>query len=277
MTEPVTTPQSTVYDAAAATRSRFVWHDLMTTDLPKSLAFYTGLFGWEHRPWDMGGNTYDMVYAGEIGIGGIVPLAPGDGVPPHWIGYISVESVDAACAAADAAGGKTCVPPMDIPTVGRFAVVEDPTGAIFSPFSSTSPEQPEPVNAPLGTIAWNELMTTDPERAAAFYAGLTGWSVVKVDMGGTGFYYLFKRGERNAAGMMQRPADAPGRPAWTPYIAVASADESAAKAAELGATVIVPPTDIEDWGRFYMALDPLGATFAALENKKPMDAAQPAA
>ena len=128
---------------------------------------------------------------------------------------------------------------------------------------------PDPVNPPLGTVAWNELMTTDPEKGAEFYTGLTGWTVSKVDMGAMGFYYLFKRGERNAAGMMKHP-DPSQRPGWTPYVAVASADASAARAAELGATVIVPPTDIEDWGRFYMALDPTGAVFAALENKKPM-------
>jgi uncharacterized protein len=273
MTEPVTSQPSTVYDAATpATASRFVWHDLMTTDLQKSLAFYTTLFGWERKPWDMGpAGTYDMVYAGEIGIGGMVPLDASHGVPSHWIGYVSVQDVDAACAKADATGGKTCVPPTDIPTVGRFAVVEDPSGAVFSPFRGQGPEMPDPVNAPLGTIAWNELMTSDPEKAVEFYTGLTGWTVSKVDMGAMGFYYLFKRGERNAAGMMLRPADAPGRPSWTPYVAVASADASAARAAELGATLIVPPTDIEDWGRFAMAVDPTGAVFAVLENKKPME------
>lgn len=274
MTEPTATQQPTTYDAPdAAAGSRFVWHDLMTTDLTKSLAFYTALFGWTRRPFDMGpGGTYDMLFAGETGLGGMVPLGAGDDVPAHWIGYISVEDVDAACRQVEAAGGKTCVPPTDIPTVGRFAVVEDPQGAVFSPFRSSTPAAaPPPVNPPLGTVAWNELMTSDPEQAAEFYTALTGWTVQKVDMGGMGFYYLFKQGERNVAGMMKHPA-ADQRPSWTPYFAVASADESAAKATELGATVIVPPADIEDWGRFYMALDTTGAAFATLENKKPMDA-----
>jgi uncharacterized protein len=271
MTEPAAAQQPAAYDpAAAATGSRFVWHDLMTTDLEKSLAFYTALFGWERKPWDMGGSTYDMLYAGEIGIGGAVPLPKDFPAPSHWVGYLSVPDVDAACAKADALGGKTCVPPTDIPTVGRFAVVEDPQGAIFSPFRSLNAEMPSPEPAPLGTVAWNELMTSDDESAAAFYSGLTGWGIQKVDMGAMGFYYLFKRGERNAAGMMKHPSPDQGRPGWTPYVAVASADESAARAAELGATIIVPPADIEDWGRFYMALDPTGAVFATLETKKPM-------
>ena len=272
MSEPAAAAeQSATYDAATSTGSRFVWHDLMTTDLQKSLAFYTTLFGWERKPWDMGpAGTYDMLYAGAIGIGGMVPLPPDFPAPSHWVGYVSVADVDAACAKADAMGGKTCVPPTDIPSVGRFAVVEDPAGAIFSPFKGSGPDMPEPAAPPIGTVAWNELMTPDPEKAVEFYGGLTAWTVDKMDMGPAGFYYVFKRGDRSTAGMMQRPAGTPGRPAWTPYVAVASADESAARAAELGATLIVPPTDIADWGRFALAIDPTGAVFGVLETKKPM-------
>lgn len=269
MSEPTTTTEPTAY-APAAAGSRFVWHDLMTTDAPRALAFYQALFGWERKPFDMGeAGTYDMLYAGEIGIGGITPLDAGEGVPSHWIGYVSVPDVDAACATAEAAGGKTHVPPTDIPTVGRFAVVEDPTGAVFSPFRGEGEAMPEPANPPAGTFAWDEIMTSDPETAGAFYAGLTGWTRAQMEMP-TGVYHLFKRGDAFAAGMMQLPPDTPARPHWLPYVAVASADASAAKAAELGATVLVEPTDIEAWGRFAVAMDPTGAVFGMLENKQPM-------
>ncbi len=274
MTEPATNASSVAtpaYDAAGSVAGRFVWHDLMTTDPAKARAFYTALFGWEQRPWDMGGGeTYDMIYAGEHGLGGVMPLDASAGIPSHWIGYISVADVDAACATTARAGGKTCVPPTDIPTVGRFAVVEDPAGAVFSPFKSSSPPMPQPASPPLGTIAWNELLTTDPERAGEFYSGIAGWRVEKMDMGPMGFYWLWKRGDANAGGMMRMPANAPGRPHWLPYVAIASCDASAARAAELGATVLVKPTDIEQWGRFAVALDPTGAVFGMLEDKQPM-------
>src|SRR5688572_7611016 len=176
MSETAANAQPTAeFSADAPAGSRFVSHDLMTTDLAKSLEFYTALFGWERKPFDLGpAGTYDMLYAGEIGIGGMVPLSgeEAQGVPSHWIGYISVGDVDAAAAKADASGGKTRVPPTDIPTVGRFAVVEDPTGAVFSPFRGQGPEQPQPANAPLGTFAWDELMTSDTEKAGEFYTGL---------------------------------------------------------------------------------------------------------
>jgi uncharacterized protein len=274
MSEPAVTTQSTAEYTPATAGSRFVWHDMMTTDLPRSLEFYTTLFGWERKPFDMGpAGTYDMLYAGEIGIGGMVPLAgeEAQGVPPHWIGYISVPDVDAACAKADAMGGKTRVPPTDIPNVGRFAVVEDSTGAVFSPFHSTTPEQPWPANAPVGTFGWDELMTTDAEKAAEFYVGLTGWTIAKMDMGEMGVYHMFKRGEENAGGMMQMGEDHPAPGSyWMPYVVVESVDASAARATELGATLVVPPTDIQDWGRFTIAIDPVGAAFGLYENKRPM-------
>ena len=269
MTQPTSNAQPSAPLSPAASGSRFVWHDLMTTDLEGSLEFYTRLFGWERRPWDMGGgNSYDMLFAGEIGIGGAVRLSEGDGVPAHWIGYLAVDSVDRACEHASALGGTTCVPPTDIPTVGRFAVVEDPTGAVFSPFTPLpGSAQPEPAIPPVGTVAWNELMSSDPAKAGEFYTALTGWTRTAMDMGEMGMYHLFRRGETNTAGMMQLPHDAPMRSHWLPYIAVASCDAAAARAAELGGTVLVTPTDIQDWGRFAIVMDPASAAFGVLEDR----------
>jgi predicted enzyme related to lactoylglutathione lyase len=276
MSQPATNaqqPSSSLDATSAAGASRFVWHDIMTTDLPAAMAFYTELFDWQVRAWDMGeGGSYDMLYAGEQGIGGMMPLDAGDGMPSHWIGYVSVRDVDAACATADATGGRTRVPPTDIPTVGRFAVVEDPAGAVFSPFRGDGPDMAAPANAPLGTMAWNELMTTDAERAAEFYGRLTGWTVERMDMGAMGSYWLFRSGGMNVCGMsrMMPPDVGEPRAQWMPYVAVADADASAGRAAELGATVLVPPTDIEHWGRFAVLRDPTGAAVGILQNKQPM-------
>jgi predicted enzyme related to lactoylglutathione lyase len=214
----------------------------------------------------MGPMTYEMLRAGEQDIGGMVPLDAAHGIPSHWIGYLGVADVDAACAKADAIGGKTCVPPTDIPGVGRFAVVEDSTGAVFSPFRGTGEAPPEPRNPPAGTFAWNELMTTDPAKAAEFYGALTGWTHERMEMP-TGTYWLFKRGDAFAAGMMQMPPDAPSRPNWLPYVAVADCDASAATVPELGGQLFVQPTDIRDWGRFAVAQDPTGAVFAMLQSR----------
>jgi predicted enzyme related to lactoylglutathione lyase len=68
-------------------------------------------------------------------IGGMLPLQQPN-VPPHWLAYIGVADVDAATRTAEAHGGKICMAPMDIPKVGKFAVLADPTGAMFSLFRS---------------------------------------------------------------------------------------------------------------------------------------------
>src|SRR5205085_4200555 len=122
------------YDAAptAAVSGPFVWHDLMSTQPARSAAFYAALFGWRMEGRDMGpAGTYTYIHAGPVPFGGIVPLDPRFGIPAHWVSYVYVDDVDATCARAVAGGGKTCIPPTDIPTVGRFAMIEDRSRAVI--------------------------------------------------------------------------------------------------------------------------------------------------
>jgi predicted enzyme related to lactoylglutathione lyase len=60
-------------------------------------------------------------------------------MPPHWMPYFQVEDCDAAAANAAKLGGTVCVPPTDIPSIGRFAVLQDPTGATFSVIKMEQP------------------------------------------------------------------------------------------------------------------------------------------
>jgi predicted enzyme related to lactoylglutathione lyase len=247
---------------------RFVWHDLMTTDPARAVPFYEGLFGWrmETRPME-GVGDYTMFHVADEALGGIVPLDPAHGVPSHWISYVSVASVDAACERATALGGTVGVPPTDIPEVGRFAVVGDPGGAHVSPFAGpgAAPERTAPV--PDGTMIWHELMTPEPAREREFHAAVFGWSWSRVDMGELGDYWLAERAGAPVAGLMRLPdeAVAAGSGAhWLSYVQVADVDASTARAAELGGTVLVQPHDIPDVGRFAVLRDPAGAPIALM-------------
>ena len=270
MTQPQHAQPSPAYAAPTATPGvgRFVWHDLMSTDPAAAIAFYGALFGWTTRAMPMGdGWDYVVLRAGEEELGGIVPLDARHGIPSHWIGYATVPSVDAACEAAARLGGKACVPATDIPNIGRFAVIEDPTGAIISPFWGPGAlEAPEREGAPpLGVFVWDELMSSDPEASAAFHSGIFGWRYEPMDMGPMGTYWLAQRGEIQAAGMMKLPVEAQAdgaRPHWLSYVHVADVDASAARAVELGATQLVAPADIPGIGRFAVLMDPTGAVFA---------------
>jgi predicted enzyme related to lactoylglutathione lyase len=109
-----------------------------------------------------------------------------------------------------------------------------------------------------GSFVWYELLTSDPDAAAAFYGKVVGWTAR--DSGQEGMSYrLFDAGDGDVAGLMTIPPDAAEagmRPGWLGYIGVADVDASVARAQAAGATVHVPPTDIPNVGRFSLLADP---------------------
>lgn len=111
------------------------WFELATKGVEKAEAFYKAVFGWSVKV----GNDAGMVYREFLAPGashrqgGMMELTPEHGpTPPHWMIYFTVEDCDGDAARAKTLGGKVIVPPMDIPKVGRFAVLADPAGAAFS-------------------------------------------------------------------------------------------------------------------------------------------------
>jgi uncharacterized protein len=244
---------------------RPVWHDLMTTDVDKAIAFYKDLFGWTIKEVDMGGGPYRMIHAAGADHGGISPLQEGDGPVSHWLAHVTVDDADAAAARSTAHGGTTIVPPSDIPNVGRFTVIADPTGGVISAFKPNpgqGGEEPTERPAP-GTFCWDELLALDPEAAGQFYSAVFGWQVAPQDMGAM-TYYLWKRTNgKDAGGMLKKPDGAPPS-AWIPYVAVENANERTERVRQLGGQVYVPPTDIPNVGRFSVFADPTGATIALL-------------
>jgi predicted enzyme related to lactoylglutathione lyase len=111
----------------------FSWSELQTSDVEGAKKFYGGLLGWATEDFPSGDMPYTIVKAGEDMVGGIMSLpAQCAGVPPHWGVYITVEDVDASAQKATELGGTIVVPPMDIQDVGRFSVIRDPQGAVFS-------------------------------------------------------------------------------------------------------------------------------------------------
>lgn len=245
-----------------------VWYDLMSPDPKRSAQFYRDLLGWEIKDVDMGvGRPYTMIHNQGESIGGIESTDPSQQVPAHWIAYVSVSDLEGAVKKAESMGGKIPVRPKEIPNVGRFAVVVDPTGAMISPYQSANPSPDwKPSQGP-GNFCWNELLTHDTGSAGKFYAEVFGWNLNahgtgELGTGEVGTYYVFQRGESWAAGMMQMPAEAQAPSHWIPYIAVNDVDASARRAKELGAKVFVEPRDIPDVGRFSVLQDPVGATFA---------------
>jgi predicted enzyme related to lactoylglutathione lyase len=116
-----------------------------------------------------------------------------------------------------------------------------------------------------GAFSWCELITLNVEGAKDFYRQLFGWELEDMPMEGM-VYTVIKAGGKEMGGMMHMPADAPKGmpPAWGVYVTVDDVDSTARTAKQLGAQIIVQPTDIPKVGRFCVIQDPQGAVINAI-------------
>jgi len=109
------------------------WTELLTRDTKQAATFYTGLFPWSTEVKPMGNMDYTLFKRGEAMAGGLFEITPEMGpMPANWSVHFQVDDTDAATAKAVGLGAKVVMPPMDVPNVGRFAVLFDPQGAPFS-------------------------------------------------------------------------------------------------------------------------------------------------
>jgi predicted enzyme related to lactoylglutathione lyase len=250
---------------------RFIWYELMTPDVAGAETFYSDVVGWtcDHMP--MGEMTYTIVGPG-VGVGGMMPLtdeAKAQGIPPNWTAYVYVDDVDAAAAKVKQLGGAVNVEPTDIPGIGRFAIVADPTGAVIAIMTPAPMETPRPEVArdALGNVGWHELYAGDLEKAFAFYAEMFGWKKDSdMDMGPMGAYRLYSNQDGQMGGMMKKPDQIPV-PCWVYYFSVADIDQAAAKITASGGQVMMGPHMVPSGDWIVQAVDPQGAVFA-LTGKK---------
>lgn len=236
---------------------RFVWHDHWSGDVSKAQGFYSALLGWQTETFKPGEMDYPMISKGGQTHGGYGPAM--EGAPPMWVGHVLVDSADAAAERARGAGGKVLYGPADIPDVGRFAIIQDPQGAVISAFQASG-EAPTSE----GAFGWDELHTSDLEGAKRFYGEVFGWTAKESDMAGM-TYVLFSDGETDRAGAMTKMAEDPSPPHWLIYTVSDNIDADAAKVKELGGTVYFGPDSIPGIGRFAVAGDPTGAAFGLFQ------------
>lgn len=248
---------------------RFVWYELLTSDPGAATGFYTELIGWETAEWGEGENPYVMWTTDgtpEGSIGGVIPLpeeAKKAGAPPHWLPYVGTSDIEATVSEAEKLGGKVMVALTEIPTVGRFAILSDPQGAVFSVFAPEGQAPGHEGPPGVGEVSWHELATTDHPAAFEFYQALFGWKKTEsMDMGPMGIYQMYGRKEMTLGGMFNKSEDMPGPPAWLLYIMVESVDEAVERVPELGGKVLSGPMEVPGGGRIAQCMDPQGAAFA---------------
>jgi predicted enzyme related to lactoylglutathione lyase len=241
----------------------FCWAELATTDAEAAKQFYGDMFGWSALDHPMPNGVYTMFQSAGDDVGAVYQ-AP-QGVPTHWGVYFAVADVAASAAQVETLGGKITMGPMDI-GAGIMVVAQDPQGVHFSLWQAKQ-HIGATYGGPLGRVSWPELTTADPAGAIAFYTALLGWKTKPETGVDTAPYVEWVNNGTSMGGLMpMRGGQWEGVPPhWMVYITVADCDERAKHAADIGAQVCVPPTDIPNTGRFSVITDPQGAVFSIIQ------------
>lgn len=266
-----TTPQVSREKAASTTPvtplGRFVWYELLANDESVATAFYTKVLGWSTQVFKAppGAPPYtEWTNAGKP-VGGLMALpeeARKAGAPSHWLGYVGVPDTDASLAQAQKLGAKPLMGPMDIPEVGRMAVLADPQGAVIALFTPSSHGSEPPEHPPVGGVSWRELATDDWQKAWDFYHDMFGWQKGEaMDMGPMGTYQILTLGGPIPFGaMFNRPPQIPVSN-WLYYFRVADLDAAIEQTKAGGGKILNGPMDVPG-GRIAQCMDPQGAAFA---------------
>lgn len=249
----------------------YIWYELMTTDTDAAKAFYDAVVGWNIGEGVAEYQGYRMINRADGGVaGGVLPITDEmkqHGALPMWLGYVHVADADAAASTIEQAGGKKLMGPIDIPSVGRIAMVTDPQGAAFYIMKPIPPagneNQQSDVFSPdqKQRVSWNELSTSDPVAARKFYSDQFGWGSEEfMDMGDMGEYrFLDHDGQRIGAlcGVMQGQ-----QPKWRYYFRVPSVSAAKDVAEQKGGAIHMGPHQVPTGDFIVIGTDPQGAEFA---------------
>jgi uncharacterized protein len=122
----------------------------------------------------------------------------------------------------------------------------------------------ERTSHPPGTFSWTDLATSDPDDAKRFYTGLFGWEFEDQPISGNGgVYTMLRKDGKDVAALFEAREGMPTF--WGSYVTVESADSAAARATELGGTLVMEPFDVMDVGRMAVVHDPTGAILSVWE------------
>ena len=249
----------------------FIWYELLTTDADGAKAFYDAVVGWNFGEGAEEYQGYRMINTGDGGFaGGVMPLTAEmrqHGARPTWLGYLNVTDVDDKVASVESAGGRALMGPMDIPNVGRIAMVADPQGAPFYVMKPIPPEgrenEPSTVFSPTdqSRVAWNELSTSDPVAARQFYGEQFGWTANDfIDLGEHGEYRFIDHQGLRLGAIAGTTHGQP--PHWRYYFRVPSVSAAKETAEAKGGKIVMGPMEVPGGDHIIIGIDPQGAEFA---------------
>jgi uncharacterized protein len=248
---------------------RFTWYELMTTDVASAKAFYAQVLGWGARDASTPELAYTLFTAGTASVAGLMELPEAAlrmGATPRWMGYVSVDDLDAAADRIKRLGGAVYVPPTDT-NIGRIAVVADPQTANLALLKGPNPgqQQPADLDEP-GRVGWHELLAADWKRAFTFYSEMFDWQ--KANTAPSDTYRLFSAGGQTIGGMLTKGPIEPA-PFWLFYFNAADIDVAAERVKNGGGEVKEGPIEMPDGSWIARCTDPQGAVFALQGKRSP--------
>lgn len=241
----------------------------MVPDRLVAQRFYSELFGWEFTDDDSEETGfYSNAMVNGQPAAGIGQVPPEAGMPPVWTTNLATDDAAATVDKATTAGGQVLVPATSVEDFGTFAVLQDPTGAVFGLWQSGTHTGANVVNEP-NTVIWNQAMSRDPQATLAFYQEV--FDMTSTDMSGEGMVFHTLEVDGNTVGGLggipdEMPAEVPAH--WQVFFAVDDADATIAKAQELGGTSLGEAVDTP-FGRMAQLMGPSGEPFSII--KPPAD------
>ena len=233
------------------------WADLMAPDVEAAGRFYSAVLGWEVPAPDEQHGGYVVAHVGGAATAGIGPDR--EGARSAWTLHFATDDADASAAAIRGLGGSLLRPVVDVDDLGRTVVATDPSGAVFGLWQAGTFIGGQVVGDP-GGLTWEDLRSTDPAAAQAFYGGLFEYAFAPVEMAGPDYATFGPPGDPAPYGGIGGLMGGPGPSRWLVYFTVSSADDAAAAAAAAGGIVQAPAFDTP-FGRMAALVDPSGAEF----------------
>ncbi|MBO2462571.1 VOC family protein [Actinomadura violacea] len=244
------------------------WLDIGVPDIDRARTFYGALFGWGFEDAGPEAGHYNMCKLRDVPVAGMMQNPEEAPDEYWWTVYFAADDCDGLAKRAADAGGSIVMPPMDVMTVGRMAIVKDPQGGQFGLWQGQDHPGSGIVNEP-GSFVWNELVTPDSTAAGDFYQAVFGYELEP--MQGDMDYTVLRRASdgRYIGGILGGAELVLGNgraavPTWTTYFAVEDADEAVRTVTSSGGVVDSGPAD-SPYGRSAAVRDPFGVPFHVMK------------